>query len=1005
MSFSKYVCWQPGRIEHVMETEALQSSDAIFLATHHPLVMMRSTVGSHDHSHYTEEQFLRDFLTPSDYVFVPVLGEAGTGKSHLIRWLSLKIPPAKNRHVILIPKVGTNLRGVIRLILGRFTGPEFDDYRRQLKESTDSLNIEQAAQKLLDNLAFEAGLNRTGGTQTLNEEERFLAASLPDLLYDPFFRAKFLAKDGLLSRLSQHVLGKVEAVERLEEHRRFGSQDLPLNLRDWAQAGQRARQVYSDLLGSEDLQQQAVEWLNHNLDAAIASLLELRGDKLSHLMLEIRRQLAGQGAELVLLIEDFARLQGIENQLLEALLVRPHQGEIGELCALRTAIACTAGYFRPLAETVQQRTSFVISLDQLSEPTDRRDGVPVDLASFAARYLNAIRVPHEDLEHWYQNARGVGPPESVPVPNGCERCEFQKKCHHGFGESLAMGLYPFTEMSLQRMNERLNSGPFNPRKLVKDVLRHTLENYGDEIRRAQFPSSALNQYFGRQLELRFQQILQVGNNRNAGRYEALLDLWTDGQAVKNLDPTIHEAFDLPELRVTKTDSTTSPPSEPTRVAAKPASIPLPGDVQIIQQWANGNRKLPQDVVTKLRDRLHKAIDNHIDWDSERLSRDYFTRKWFVTGSINFQEQATQVTQSAFRLMIPEKASQETMRTVGLALEGMLRFEHEGNWEFQGGSQYLRHYVSLLDNCAQQVLARIRRPLQTEPDWDPIPLTVQVLALTARLNGLSLDAQRSTNGMFALHRAPDNRRNKKWRELLESLCKYRDDLRDLLLAYAACTKGSTDLKNVQYIDASRLLSPLVDLDRAGWSLTADIPAALDGRFDALKRAANKLLGLEEILELERVEWSKWLRRVTEEFGSSFDRQKAVQEVRTSRDQIAKVGMLPQSYNQVEFDKALVDVQNADVVHTFEKVRTAVQSKNRAELLERLGVDLETPMDALDRFGEVVLATLNGAVKRMETELTNITGGDSASLGQMHSAILQALDSIRSDVKKLSGGAKC
>ncbi len=1003
MKFSKYICWQPDKIEHVMETEALQSSDAIFLATHHPLAMTRSTVGSHDRAHYTEEQFLRDFSTPSDYVLVPVLGEAGTGKSHLIRWLSLKIPPAKNRHVILIPKVGTNLRGVIRLILGRFNGPEFDDYRRQLKESTDSLSVEQAAQKLLDNLAFEAGVNRSGGTQTLNEEERFLANSLPDLLYDPFFRTKFLGQDGLLNRLAQHVLGKVEEVERLEEHRRFSSQDLPLNLRDWAQAGQRARHVYSDLLGSDELQQQAVEWLNRNLDFAIASLLELRGDKLSRLMLEIRRQLAEQGAELILLIEDFARLQGIENQLLEALLVQPHQGEIGELCALRTAIACTAGYFRPLAETVQQRTSFVVSLDQLSEPTSGWERGTVDLASFAARYLNAIRVPEEDLERWYQGVREGREPDLGAIPNRCQACEFEKKCHQGFGSSLDMGLYPFTELALQRMSERLTSGSFNPRKLVKDVLRHTLENYGDEIRRGQFPSGALNQYFGRQLEPRFQQMLQVGNNPNAERYEALLDLWTDGQAVRNLDPAIHEAFDLPELKISKIDSATLPSSQSSHQVSKPPSVAPPGDVQIIQQWANGNRKLPQDVVTKLRDKLHKAIDNHIDWDSERLSRDFFTRKWFVTGSINFREQATQATQIALRLFIPDEPTKESMRTVGLALEGMIRFEHEGGWDFPGGSQYLRHYVSLLDSCAERILARIRRPVQTDPSWDPIPLTVQVLALTARLNGLSLDGERSTTEIFSSSRTPDNRRTKKWRELLESLCKYRVDLRELLVAYAACTKGSIELKKVQYIDASRLLGPLRDLERAGWSLAPDIPQAVDNRFDTLRRACDKLQGLTEVLDLERTDWCKWLERVMAELGRTFECQNAVQTVRATRDQIAKVGMLPQFYNQLDFDKALSDLQNIDVAKTLEMVGFAVNAKNRPELLSRLSIDLEAAMGALDRFNEVVLAVVNGAIKRMDTELTSVTGSGNANIGQMYKDMIEALESIRSDVKKLAGGA--
>ena len=112
---------------------------------------------------YDESQLVNDFLAPKEFAFVPVLGEAGTGKSHLVRWLSTQIPASANRHVLLIPKVDTNLRDVLEKIL-RLPGmeaPLFDDYRSRLRRATSELRTErEAREKLLNNLAVACGPER-----------------------------------------------------------------------------------------------------------------------------------------------------------------------------------------------------------------------------------------------------------------------------------------------------------------------------------------------------------------------------------------------------------------------------------------------------------------------------------------------------------------------------------------------------------------------------------------------------------------------------------------------------------------------------------------------------------------------------------------------------------------------------------------------------------------------------------------------------------------------------
>src|SRR5262249_41529189 len=153
-------------------------------------------------------------LRPTDFAFAAILGEAGTGKSHLIRWLELSIPASATRRVILIPKVGTNLKAIIGRILDGMEGQKFDDYRRRLEEGTQAITDAEARERLLANLAIAVGPSQIRD-RALNETEQFLVRRLPDLLLDGVFRRHLLADGGRLNELVTHILGRSERHERL----------------------------------------------------------------------------------------------------------------------------------------------------------------------------------------------------------------------------------------------------------------------------------------------------------------------------------------------------------------------------------------------------------------------------------------------------------------------------------------------------------------------------------------------------------------------------------------------------------------------------------------------------------------------------------------------------------------------------------------------------------------------------------------------------------------------
>src|SRR5258706_443318 len=116
--------------------------------------------------------------------------------------------------------------------------------------------------------------------------------------------------------------------------------------------------VFEQLIGSPRLKRVAVELLNDNLGPAIRKLFGMGGNRLSDVMLAVRRALLDQGVELVLLIEDFTILQGIQRELLDAITEAPMREGAFVLCPIRTAMAVTTGYFATLAQTFTTRAGF-----------------------------------------------------------------------------------------------------------------------------------------------------------------------------------------------------------------------------------------------------------------------------------------------------------------------------------------------------------------------------------------------------------------------------------------------------------------------------------------------------------------------------------------------------------------------------------------------------------------------------------------------------------------------
>ena len=447
MAFENYVCWDTGRVRQVMNTSAEHASRPVFLAVHseYPLLVSSSRGGTGEGDggwSIQPEEFLNAFLSRDNpHMQVAVLGDSGSGKSHFINWMKYSLPESADRYIISIPRIGVSLRGVLEKIIRALPEQARQPYLDELNHSgSQNSSPQDLEERLISEIALAIRVDDVKG-EADKDLEGALIQLLPDIFRDGVLIRHFCSPGGVIEGLAHQVLSVSHEYLPAEDRRDFTTEDLPLTGVQTAKMGSYARDTCNFLLSNPESQVLAVSIINRNLNRAIGQVLNFTGDRLIGLLQEVRQHLRGQGQELVLLVEDLARLQGLDLSLLEALIEEGN--EVNGLCELRWAAAVTTGYYTRLPNTVHTRMNIVLQMDIPTEGAGGSIGGR-DIVSFAAKYLNASRAINEVLVDWADQ-----PEENhTNPPNACEMCVHRTACHSAFGEVEGVGLYPFNSHSL-----------------------------------------------------------------------------------------------------------------------------------------------------------------------------------------------------------------------------------------------------------------------------------------------------------------------------------------------------------------------------------------------------------------------------------------------------------------------------------------------------------------------------------------------------------------------------
>ena len=1010
MEFQNHVCWDIGRVRDVMNTDAELASRETFLAVHseyplrrhNPRTAAELSSGSEP---WSPSDFLREFLSDSHrHMQVAILGDSGSGKSHFIRWLEINITETPNRHVISIPRSGISLRGVIERILVALPEKEAHEYRDRLNRSGDLVAAPgQLEEALLSSIALAIGGDNphdetNGDAETDPDLEADLISRLPHIFNDPYVRSHFRENGTVIHQLASQVLTDSTQHFPAEERREFTVADLPISGVQTNEMSTQAGSVCDQLRPDEEAQNCAVNIINRNLDRAIGNVMNFTGEQLIRLLNDVRRHLRSNGQELVLLVEDLARLQGLDLSLLAA-LIDPGTADNG-LCTIRWAAAVTTGYYSRIPDTVKTRMNHALSMDLRSSDDSSLENLK--FVEFTAKYMNAARLPRESLVDWAKlpdDRRGQ-------VPNACDSCQFKEICHSHFGEEGGVGLYPFNRDAvpnmLRRLDHRLDER-FTPRVLVKDVLAEVLGTYGSELAAGRFPPRRLLSQMGAPL-LHPADIQQLDrqNPAQSDRQLTVLELWgTNSDRPSNLPEALYAAFGLQKPHLSTAEPRPEPESVPVAHHSVASTDPY---LAAIQAWGNG-ALMHDNLLNRIRPWLYQAILNHIDWDREGLIQAHFTdgsRTSFRRTSINFKNQLVQVAPGTITLRIPMGEDEADLREAAVAIEGLCQFQQRKDWDYPRGVHMLASLGNCLDKWSEHIIQQLKSPPGAHSKWDPGIAAVELLTVGAALAGVRARGRAEwTNALFAEWPQHAAALSSQWQDLYWSISDAQDDLVDIARSKSTGAKGG---RKGTFIDPTMLVRASRRI-RQNWTLQQLPPDAPGSRGNSYFRLAKLYSRVKAALPAAaEAEWrlrTDWVADWESNFPNGITGKEVTQKIKTLVDAASANAIAYPPRVKGTMDNAVAD---------FESVQIEAALANATKLLE--GKDPLAQLRAMGRFrGGNASAAVKELVPSVSTFLEHLDAqvkvrkqnlGQSAKDAQDYqSQIRTSLIQISQDLNSLGG----
>lgn len=576
-------------IDRCIKSEAEAVADEVLLAVHQEFPLAYATVGPDgkvvpdSRKVASEDDLMRHLLgsAPEGSLVVPITGASGVGKSHLIRMLDARLrrhPKASRYLIIRIPK-SASLRRVVELILDAepLQHPKYSSVRAEFDKALADVPLSQAVILFQAQLKIALGEYATKLRHQLQQSPTdenlkrrlHVALGLPSFLSDAatedYFHKQVLPR--IIHRSVEGLKDANAPIDPADSQFKSSDFDLPDEV-EITSAAIPVQKFYKLTLNTQAGQGKAIaaDVLNQVVDQATRQLYQLNeslgGKTLGDVIGDIRRLLLVEDPtkELIILVEDFAALVGIQDTLAKILIQHGETDGTKTHATIRSAIAVTDGYLAG-RDTLATRAGREWIVESRFESEVEVLSRTKRLVAF---YLNAARHGEDALKAFYRDASNA--PSHSNKPKAVEIYSDGSGEHESlleaFGTIKSVPLFPFTESAIECLARSTlatgNTLVFNPRFVIKNVIRDVLINGRDAYLAGQFPppnisgkppAYAVAQWLGEQ---KFSPDVR-------SRYERFVSVWgnqpTSLSDIARIPDAVFEAFKLatPQIEPEKQD--------------------------------------------------------------------------------------------------------------------------------------------------------------------------------------------------------------------------------------------------------------------------------------------------------------------------------------------------------------------------------------------------------------------------------------------------------------------
>jgi hypothetical protein len=1032
-----------------LKVDAEASNEAVALAVHQRMRFERKVIGGDGASlpECDEHELLEAFLAPdlSDgRAIIPIVGASGTGKSHVIRWLDTQVRHMEgneSRIVIRIPK-GTSLKGVLGILLNTLDGSGFDEYRKELKRAQEELDPKEAAGLLCEMLAqtleqtwarARQKLVANPGDHDAREREAYCRREmLPTLLRNQFLRDHHFVgvgegSNGVAKRLVEQLTESRSAELGDDRQHLFTAADLVFSPSIDRDSLGRAEARAISQLDREDRREAAARILNEALDSAKQQLLHI-DPTVSDLFTAVREQLLKEGKELVLLIEDFVVLSGIQKQVLQVIIKEAYRDGRQVLCTMRTAIAYTTGYMD--ADTVLTRANVEYRIPD--EPGTEEE-IYSRIEQLVGAYLNAARLGERILENAFKEIRSTGEPLDSWIPIFHAAVEHEARATlDDFGKSSASyELFPFNRAAIRELSQdgcrQAGHLVYNPRFVIQNVIYKVL-NQRDLFVEGHFPPAN----FGAQNRPLFSKVVEEVKRRvparELERYLKLLAYWggfpaTIAEAVR-LESRVFTAFGFDKNLLSKgvqAAPAPEPKPEPGEATAegsrqKPEQDPAERKWETLLENWRARKTLPQAEANQLRKWIAEALKGFVSWDWELyrplrgLNFDGWAEWIYIPQAAGHQGRSAE---EAMVSVCSEADLSDVTKSAAVqsSLMAIIRFHgiNKGNWDYAGAEIDLPRYYAFVEGIAKSARSFVMGRY-FKPDWNPIPAIVEGLLLGARALG-SESAAKDKNPDALIHslfevlptssaaqagNPTPNEAAMAWTDFTNGLRRCRrsgeKELRDQLswqghlLNLVGARQGQAEI--VYAIDVSRL-KPAIEGTLSNWDFTAKLPGSAGAPdyttfragYADLKKLAGAISKAQQRLYRWRKETIQWL-------GDPSEKESLVSEMKLAVEAAKEAGMT-KDLDSKGLLQLLEEFRSAKVVAALDDADKLDRDAPRGVVLTILGRGYETVAQLCEKLGSRVEEFL----KAVEGDLAS----DAAKWGM--NPLQDAVNSLNAELNEL------